>query len=576
MIHDKQWFEMSDQRKPRLAQASWVPLYGRRVSSELQYPEPGHWEEYFGAVAIAFPAESVQAIDEIEWTNAFRNGMRPRVEDGEFFSAKQFVDWHSEFEGGYLVLRGWFETGDHDEIIIDADLILGLQLLQEEDTWVAPYEDYAPVIRVHRDANRRIVLIEIRAEQLRDYLCARNCGLLVSTYRSRREVSPDPPQFEMPSEWKDVGTRWEGHISEIAASGAAYGSGVAIITVGRTDVDPQDDVPEVDFPSEGNTWSSNQEYVRMGPKRYRISGEMWRNEWIEPGPKSLRIRGDREQSAVEFIIDAGGSRVKAHDFSELPARWLWFAPGIVNELLSHRGTNLIWYTEFTGGLQLPAEGIVHFGVNDAGLINVYAKDIGELRPLWQKYWSTFNVTPDGKVARELLASQMECRPADTFAPESLLESAIDLLDERFSQKYGQPLFREHVAEAVIRQRAHRFLAVDEYGFYRLMKELTRLCVERLDMTLLKKLTSDADKNLASLKRLERLLDKCGISGREAVRELVGIYELRHLDSHLPTSDIEDAFKLLRLDVSQSWMRKGKQAIANVAGALRRIADAIKP
>lgn len=45
----------------------------------------------------------------------------------------------------------------------------------------------------------------------------------------------------------------------------------------------------------------------------------------------------------------------------------------------------------------------HFGVNDLGLITVFAKDIGRLDPWEQRIWSAHNVTPDGGPSRELVA-----------------------------------------------------------------------------------------------------------------------------------------------------------------------------
>ncbi|MHC4402261.1 MAG: hypothetical protein ACYTG0_21555 [Planctomycetota bacterium] len=574
MIHDPAWFEMSDKRKPRLATASWVPLYARQAWSELKYAEPGHWEEYFGAVAITFPAENEGLVDQVEWTHANRNGNRPHVEDGQYLPAGRFVDWSSDLEGDYLVLRNWFDTGDPDDILIEPDLILGLRLLREGDRWLAPYEDYVPVIRLQKDADGRVVLVEIRGEHLKDYLSARDCGLLVSTFRSRREISADVPPFELPESWKESGTHWEGRICEIDVDGSQYGSSVAVISMGRTDVDPDDDAPVMEFPTDGNTWSSKREFRRLGPKRYRTIGEMWRNEWIAPGERSPRLRGDRETSNIEFIVDNSGERLKASELVGLPSRWLWFSPTVVNELLSHRGTKLIWYTEDTAGLSLPAEGVVHFGINEADLVNVYAKDIGQLGVLWQKLWVAWNVTPDGKVAHELLSSQMEARPADSVAPEQLLEFAVDRVDEKFTEKFGARLFRDHSAETGIRRNVHRFTAVDENGLYRLMKELTRLCVERLDMSQLKTLTPNADKSLGSLKRLELILNDCGVNGRDSVRELVGIYDLRHSDAHLPSSDVDDALSLVGLSPDLPPMKNGKKAIQNVAECFLRIAESL--
>jgi len=383
MIHDSTWFEMSDGRKPRLATASWIPLFARQCSSEKKYAEPGHWEEYFGTAAIVFPEEDEVLARQVQWIDVNQTTHRPSIEGGEYLPASRFVDWNLDVQGDFLVLLNHFETG---EPIIDPDLILGLRLMREGDSWLAPHEDYVPVIRLEKDSAGRVVLVEIRGEHLKDYLSARNCGLMVSTFRSRREVSEEIPQFEMPANWEGENAYWEGGISEIDAEGGQYGASVGVLLMGRTDIDPNDDVPIMDFPGEGSTWSSNKKFQRLGPKRYLAMGEMWRNEWVAPTGKSPRVRGDREESNVEFIVDNNGKRLGASELVRPPSRWLWFSPAVINELLFHRGTKLVWYSENIAGLAIPSEGIIHFGINEAELVNVYAKDIAELQVLWQKLW----------------------------------------------------------------------------------------------------------------------------------------------------------------------------------------------
>jgi hypothetical protein len=248
MIHKAAWFEMLDKRKPRFATASWVPLFARQQTSELRIAEPGHWQETFDAMAISLPAESAGLVAEIEWFELSASGNRPQVEGDCFLPASRFVHFKSDIEGDYLVLHNWFETGDEEQFILDPDLILGLRLRQEGECWVAPYEDYVPVIRSHKRPNGRMDLIEIRAEYLRDYLCARGRGLLIATFRSRREVSAVRPEFELAPSWDEEGGHWEGQISEDDSDGGEYGSNVALLEMGRTDVDLDADVPVMGFP----------------------------------------------------------------------------------------------------------------------------------------------------------------------------------------------------------------------------------------------------------------------------------------------------------------------------------------
>lgn len=76
-------------------------------------------------------------------------------------------------------------------------------------------------------------------------------------------------------------------------------------------------------------------------------------------------------------------------------------------------------------------------------------------------------------------------------------------------------------------------------------------------------------NWGSIKSLEKLLatkinpDKA----REITGILVGIYELRHGDSHLPGSDIDEALQLVRVDSSLPFIHQGYQMLHAYASFL---------
>ena len=54
-MHEAEWFDMAPDKKPRLATASWVPLFQRLSSEERDYPETGWWRESISSVAVIFP-----------------------------------------------------------------------------------------------------------------------------------------------------------------------------------------------------------------------------------------------------------------------------------------------------------------------------------------------------------------------------------------------------------------------------------------------------------------------------------------------------------------------------------------
>ena len=133
-------------------------------------------------------------------------------------------------------------------------------------------------------------------------------------------------------------------------------------------------------------------------------------------------------------------------------------------LIRRRGGELKWYTQETGGVRCSPAYSVHFGINAAGLITVYASDIAKL-PTWQQQiWAGFNTAPEGGVSKELLSAQMETRVAETTAPEAVLPEMLEAMDETFIRRIGAPLFRKHPSTEVLILAAHRFVRRRQVDF----------------------------------------------------------------------------------------------------------------
>jgi hypothetical protein len=408
MSLDVKWFEMTDLKRRSLTRASWIPLCAYDHSRKKErYGYLGYEDEYFGAVAILFPAEESERALALEWMDVSPSwGHRPYVENNEYFPAGTFRSFSDELVGDYLVLQQLSETGEPTIWHLTQDIVLGLGLYREGDVWVRPDEDYIGVARIRRSTEGKLLRLDIRAEQLRDFLCAKGYGLLVATYQSREVIVDSDPRFE----WEngaatEIGEhyRWQGRVQAIHEGGMPYGAKTAVFHVGRTNIDTNEDVPTYGMPGEDEYETKSWEKVNKGRKLFLVRGEMWRNEWIPPSDTSPRVRGDRIEPQIRFIVDSSetllsGKELKSH------RGWLWFKPSVIQSLLEKRKGFLEWYTEDTGQVgPAPHQG-VHFGVNDLGLINVLAKDIALLAGIYQKVWVTHNIPPDGGVSGELLKS----------------------------------------------------------------------------------------------------------------------------------------------------------------------------
>ncbi|MBW2044325.1 MAG: hypothetical protein JRI96_05490 [Deltaproteobacteria bacterium] len=578
---DKSWFEMQDLIKKDYEKSVWIPLLSQQVltiKGKMGYS--GHMEEYFGAVAIMFPEEKSGDALKLEWSDiSIGHDNRPYADEKEYFEAGNFRHYGNGLEGTYLVLQQFFDYSDEVPVWhLSQDLVLALGLWRQQDVWLLPKENYIEIAKLKRNDKGRPVCIEIRAEHLKDYLTARKMGILLSRFHSRREITMHDNVIGWPEGYqkteKNDAFRWEGRCTAIHEGNCSpYGSEMAVFHVGRTDVDYDEDVPVYGFPNDGNVKSKNKTFGFKGQKLYFISGELWKTDWIRPGQKSHRVRGDKIESKIPFIIDNEGNTLCADKLKE-GGRYLWFKPTLVQILLGYPKSILGWYTEDTGQLGLQGRG-VHFGVNEKGLINVYAKDIALLPEDDKKIWVAHNVSPEGKVSKELLQSQMEAVPANTTAPEVLLVKSMQFLDKVVNDIWKSKLFLEHHKIEEIHRKIHRFQAFDWPGVCTLSKELTRFIIERLNYALLKSLTSGMDKDAGSIKRLEKVLYDNRLKGRELLSPLVGVYELRKADAHLPAKDYKEAINLIDIGSIEGDPLVGKKLIDKISERLYIIAKLLQ-
>lgn len=214
-----------------------------------------------------------------------------------------------------------------------------------------------------------------------------------------------------------------------------------------------------------------------------------------------------------------------------------------------------------------------------GLINAYAYDIGKL-PEWQRrIWQGFNSPPEGGVSTELLDAQMRVKPARTLAPERHISEALRAVDDQFLARFGVRLFRSHTSRSVISASIHRFRALDQRGVFALAKDISRLVVETIDVTELHKIAPPPKNGggTGSIKSLERVLATISSpsQARNALTRLVGIYELRGADAHLPSFELDESFELAGVDKSSSPLEQGLQMLLRtmqLLGGLHNLLD----
>jgi hypothetical protein len=564
---NQSWFEMQDLKKRKLDNSVWVPLRSQKsIQNNIDYGYLDYQEEYIGHGSLMIPIDNKGETEKINWSDL--GGGHPQGLNFVFgeYSPSDFFETDF-FCGTYLVLDQTFDnTVDNNEWHLHQDLVINLGLKREGDIWVCPRQGYVEVARLERNKEGSPVLLEIKNQFLKDYLNAKDCGLYITSYFSRDKIFDNKSLLSWSEDAmysEDAKDIWECRVTEIHEGGFSFGEKIAVSHAGRIDVDENEDVPDMtSFPTDNNVKSNFYEKSFEGKKLYRIIAELWKYEWINPSKSSPITLGHKQNIDLFYIVDATGNKESGKELTK-GGKWLWFKPELVSSFLSMRGSSLIWYTRDTGSISCsPAWGI-HFGVNDLGLITVYAKDIGKL-PLWQQQiWSGYNIAPEGGISKELHASQVKAEPSSTKAPEAFFGRVIEEINESSKKRLKTQFFRDHQSVKDILNSIHRFRAVNEKGLFSLAKDIARIIVDNIDVEALQKIAvPPKGTKWGSIKTIENLLaiKIPKDTARQITAPLVGIYELRLCDAHLPSSEIENAFNLIGIDRNSPSIMQGYQML----------------
>jgi len=188
----------------------------------------------------------------------------------------------------------------------------GLNLVHEGDIWVRVEEGRTPFAQLHRYDDGSPQRLEVKAEFLKDYLSARKMGLAVGIFSSRTVVqreNPDLP-WERPTAFEEdaaAGWRWRGDITEIhEGTSYQFGAEMRVLSMSRTDYDPDDEAPALEVGGEFTSDSWTVPLGRGAEKAYRVSGELWKTEWISPAASSPRVAD--EKIAIDSLLQCGRSR----------------------------------------------------------------------------------------------------------------------------------------------------------------------------------------------------------------------------------------------------------------------------
>lgn len=571
---NQDWILQKKETRRTFSKSTWVPLRASINDEKGDCKYTGHVSEFFGCGSVAFSPEHREIAEKASWSD-IGIGCTPQpyaYEDGYYSTIEQYQWNDKEPIGIHLVFEHPQPIVGGTLWILNPDLVVALRLIKEGNNWVRPEENFVVVAREVLDGKGEQRQIEIKREFLLDYLAARNLYLKLSYYRQRVEnvltlENSEYVGMEDHQEERDGG-RYELLVRNLKD---VFGGSWAMFRTWRTDVDEEEDAPVMGPETNDNTDYERAEGNKSDYVGVRVEGEFWRDEWIDHQGTSKRVRGDADTNLPQFIVETDSTRLASSELNnEDVGRWLWFRSSIVNELLGLRGFSLEWYTADTGSINSTSGYRIHFGVNSEDFITVYAYDVARLSSWEQHLWAAHNVVPEGKVASELLDSQVKAQPAPTHAVEKLLFEVMSMLENGFKQEFNVSLFSHDVDRLEALKKISRFESKDQASLLRLAKEIVRVFSDRLNVKELRLLSTHANKDeLGSNKLLQDILSqKVGDdTARKVFGPIVGAYNMRVGDAHPTSSKIGDALDLAGIDHENSFLRQGQQLISNVGQSI---------
>ncbi len=578
-MHRREWFEMEDLRKRRLLDKVWVPLHFQEVRKGGSVRQDG-WEEYTHGYALVVRSDDKVAIMREDVFTFGAGALNCGVEvDGSYREASKYYNAHGSVVGEYLVIKQHLNTYDGDRLHLSQDLVMALGLAPERRDdgmyWVRPSEGYCDVVRMIGDVNSRNVRVEIKKEFLMDYLSARNSGLFLCHYSQKWEDVPNRDHIGWGEDQRQrVGEfgRWEGYVRGYDRNGLVPGEGgICILHEGRTDVDRQVDVPTFGPPTESNSFVHRRTVeAESTVAYYHVLGECFDREWLDNNGISTRIRWDKER--IQPFVANGDGTERGLDEVVHDNGYLWFDPSVIDDVLAFRGTQIKWHTQDTASIEWSPDLWMRFGINQVGLINVFAEDISHL-PKWQRdIWRGKNVAPEGGVSSELLASQQEANPARTVAAERVLGEVLTNLNNVASPIIGTDLFKHNEKTWRVYRQIHRTAATNKDKLISLALNIARLTADAIDSAALKKFLNVSEPRIGSLKLLQQFVAQYSSpSEAEALMApLFHAYDMRLEGAHPLSSQEDERLAKLVGDTAAPFVLQGKEMIRSVVTALVKI------
>lgn len=480
----------------------YVILEGYKFIQPDAHKKLAMYGEYISISSLMIPKVlRDRALDEIDNYSlpTFSGGSFEYDENGKrIYDTGESWNYHEGLIVEPLVINRFWPGLNISFIEPMQRLILYLNLLLEGDTWIDPYNK-EEIIKIktsqeyQEEVEYRTKTIEIKIDYLKDYLAARNSGLLVMKYSERGLIFNDENDIpDLESNKEIPHGRWNFYSSKNASD------------------------------RRKDNWAET---------------ELRQKFWIDPFPEPRRDdahpRGEfvggvlftlQDGTKKEFDVPAGHKG----DYFKL----ISFRPDIMEVFTSRPHFDYEDYTKETIGFKFPNGESLAVAINPSGQIQSWWGQIAKLSKMYQQILAPYSESWKQKIPEdhEYWRTTIEGNFPISQPIKSTIQEKKTEINYYFHDKFGEMFFNSDSSEADLKKVFEPYNK-DPYQLLDMMEQLDKwlfsekrpgTIIESFNLTELLENPDDVQ-NIKSLVSLELLLTK--YYGKEEAKQKCNVLRL---------------------------------------------------
>jgi hypothetical protein len=325
-------------------------------------------------------------------------------------------------------------------------LIKYLNLHRVENNWIDPYKDEEIIKKVgqSRGYEPHDTYLTIRKSELKDYLAARKCGLLILRY-AERHLKTSNTLIGFPEPYDSKETR----------------NGHSAFFIDKTAFDKD----------------KNMYYSRL-----------WDSFWIDPAsaPRRWDANCNGEfKDGVKFTLNDGENVTYKQDGNDRYFEVLSFSPTVIHGILSKPNHSIEFHCISTFSVHFPEGQSLECCVNKEGQIQSFFGQVAKLSSEKQQFLSGFSEPQKAKMSPEYIRTYIKGEFPFTWPWNKTISECLRIVNEPWIQKFEESLlYSPNEADIAVNMRLGPATNTDE-ELIDIMLELQKIVIPEYNINKIK-------------------------------------------------------------------------------------------